>query len=109
MKKGRGELEIKVDVVRDLPLVLSTRFMEDVLLAVDGKDTVFHDALPINPAMSVLFLPGKKRGEGIPLVFDPLHLIIHAKHDVSHTFFLLVLFIESIIRIIQIRINRILV
>jgi hypothetical protein len=62
MKKGRGELEIKVDVVRDLPLVLSTRFMENVLLAVDGKDTVFHDALPIYPAMSVLLFLRENNG-----------------------------------------------
>jgi hypothetical protein len=64
IKKGRGELEIKVDVVRDLPLVLSTRLMEDVLLAIDSKDAIFHDALPIYPAVSVLFLHRENNGRG---------------------------------------------
>jgi hypothetical protein len=62
----KGEERRVRDMVRDLPLplVLSTRFMEDVLLAVDSKDTVFHDALPIYPAMSVLFLPRENNGRG---------------------------------------------
>lgn len=29
-----------------LPLILSARFVEDVLLSIDGEDTIFHDALP---------------------------------------------------------------
>jgi hypothetical protein len=56
----KGEKKRVRDMVGYLPLVLSTRFMEDILLAVDSKDTVFHDALPIYPAMSVLLLPNHR-------------------------------------------------
>ena len=31
----------------DLPLVLAVRLVEDVFPAVNGKDTILHDALPV--------------------------------------------------------------
>ena len=31
----------------ELPLILSTRLVKDIVLSVDGQNTVLHDALPI--------------------------------------------------------------
>lgn len=32
--------------VADLPLVFARRFVEDVFLTINGKNSVLHDALP---------------------------------------------------------------
>jgi hypothetical protein len=41
-----------VEGTADLPLVLSGCFMENVFLAVDRQNSIFHHALPVLPASS---------------------------------------------------------
>lgn len=38
---------MKSEVQAHLPLVFASRLVEDVFLAIDSQDTVFHHALPI--------------------------------------------------------------
>jgi hypothetical protein len=49
----RGQrTERGVEGTADLPLVLSGRFVENVFLAVDRQNSIFHHALPVFPASS---------------------------------------------------------
>jgi hypothetical protein len=53
---------------------------------------------------------GREREEGerdIPLILNPLHLIIHAKHNMPHALILIFLIVQALIRIVEIRVNRI--
>jgi hypothetical protein len=70
---------------KSLPLILASRLVEEVLLAVDSEHTVLQCALPKRDRQRgvVTRLGGKGGLASLPLVLNTLHLIVHAKHDVT--------------------------
>ena len=64
-----------------LPFVFARSLVKDVLLALNKQHPVLQGALPVR--LSELL--GEETGNemNLPLVLDPLDLVVHAQHDVT--------------------------
>lgn len=80
--------------------------MEDIILAIDSKDAVLEDALPIKLVSSCAGIIGLRRI--LPLVLDALDFIIHAEHDMT-TVLVLIILVDVIVGIVEIRVDGVLV
>lgn len=68
-------------LTRKLPFILASSLVENVVLAVNIKNTIFQSALPGWGSVSLQEKEGKKQVNlhfDIPLVLDSLNLVIHA-------------------------------
>ena len=81
--------------------------MEDVLLPVDGQNTVLEGALPIQSLVRIVGVYSFHRD--LPLVLDTLHLVVHAQHDVSEALIVYLIIRTAVFGIVKIRVDRVLV
>lgn len=85
-----------------LPLVLASRLVENVVLAVDVHNAIFEGTLPA--CVSARHRKAKTHVTlqwCIPLVLDALDLVVHAQHDLIN--FVVVILDILLVGVIQIR------
>jgi hypothetical protein len=83
-----------------LPLILAIGFVKDIVFAIDAEDTILQHALP---EARINIEKGHRASgrEDLPLVLHALNLVIHAKHNLTTVFVLIIIF-DIIVGIIEI-------